>query len=108
MIVGWAALSTVSGRCAYKGVAEMSIYVDQEYRGKGVGSLLIDDVIRISETHGIWTVQSSMFSTNKASQALHRSAGFREVGIRERIGQINGQWYDNIIFERRSKITGIQ
>ena len=105
-IVGWAALSLVSARCVYAGVAEVSVYVSAPMRGQGVGALLLDALIQESEQGGIWTLQASIFPENAASVSLHRSCGFREVGTRERIAKMNGVWRDTLLFERRSKLAG--
>src|SRR5205807_4769694 len=91
-VVGWAALSPVSQRCVYGGVAEVSVYVSQARRGSGVGRKLLAALIAESEENGIWTLQAGMFSENVGSLALHRSCGFREVGRRERIGKLNSLW----------------
>ncbi len=107
-IVGWAALSPVSSRCVYGGVAEVSVYIDSNYNGKGIGTKLLLELINRSEKEGFWTLQSGIFPENKASIQLHKKLGFREIGYREKIGRINdGVWRDNIILERRSKIVGI-
>jgi L-amino acid N-acyltransferase YncA len=106
-IVGWVALIPVSGRCVYKGVAEVSLYVKESARGKKVGKALLQAVIRESERVGIWTLQSGTFPENTASIALQKSCGFRKVGIREKIGCMNGKWRDVILMERRSKVIGI-
>ncbi len=106
-VIGWAALSSTSSRCVYAGVAEMSIYVSPQHQGSGVGSRLINIFIEASEQHGFWTLQSGVFPENKASLELHRKFGFREVGRRERIGQMNGIWRDVLLLERRSKVVGI-
>lgn len=103
-IVGWAALSPVSGRCVYGGVAEVSIYIDAAHRGRGLGKLLLDILIRESEAQGIWTLQAGIFPENIASIHLHKNCGFREVGRRERIGRLNGFWRDVVLMERRSPI----
>ena len=105
-VVGWAALSRVSGRQAYCGVAEVSIYVTSSSRGRGVGAALLGRLVVESERHGFWTLQASIFPENEASIRLHRAAGFREVGHRERIGQMNGAWRDTILMERRSRLVG--
>ena len=102
-IVGWAALSPTSKRIVYKGVAEVSIYVTSKYQNSGIGSLLLSKLISQSEKEGFWTLQAGIFSNNKPSIALHKSLGFREIGYREKIGQLNGIWHDNTILERRSK-----
>lgn len=104
--IGWAALSPTSGRCVYDGVAEVSIYVSQNHRGIGVGRRLLKRLIEASEEHGFWTLQSGVFPENKASLELHKTLGFREVGRRERIGQMNGVWRDVMLLERRSKVVG--
>jgi len=106
-IVGWAALSKVSGRCIYSGVAEVSIYIDTEYRGRGIGDRLLKTLIEESEAHGIWTLQSGMFPENESSIRLHQKNGFRVVGTRERIGKMDDRWRDTVLLERRSKIIGI-
>lgn len=102
VIAGWAALSPVSGRCVYAGVAEVSVYVAKEYQRRGLGKELLNALIKESETAGIWTLQAGIFPENEASIALHLSCDFRIVGKRERIGQINGVWRDVILLERRS------
>ncbi len=106
-IVGWAALSPVSCRDVYRGVAEVSIYIRETMRGEGIGKLLLQALIYESGREGIWTLQAGIFPENKASIALHRSLGFREVGYRERIGQMNDVWRNVILFERRSLVVGI-
>ncbi len=105
-VAGWAALSRVSQRSCYAGVAEMSIYVATWARGQGVGDALMKAAIRESEAAGFWTLQGSIFPENKASLALCARNGFREVGRRERIGKRDGQWRDTILVERRSKVVG--
>jgi len=107
-IAGWVALSRVSNRSAYAGVAEMSVYVASWARGKRVGSELMSAGIAESERNGIWTLQGAIFAENKASLKLCEAAGFRQVGYRERIGQTRGQWRNTIIVERRSKTVGSQ
>ena len=106
-IVGWAALSPVSDRCVYGGVAEVSVYVDISYNNKGIGTRLLQELIIQSETNGIWSLQSGIFPENKASIHLHKKLGFREVGFREKIGKKDGVWHDNVILEKRSKTIGI-
>ncbi len=106
-ILGWAALSPVSGRCVYGGVAEVSVYVAQRSRGMGIGKSLLYELIIQSEYKGLWTLQSGIFPENQASVHLHEKVGFRFIGKRERVGQLNGQWKDNLLFERRSKIVGV-
>ena len=102
VVSGWAALSPVSRRAAYAGVAETSVYVGAAYRGNGIGRSLLQALIEESERNGIWTLQAVMFPENEASLALHRSCGFREVGRRERISKLNGVWRDTLLLERRS------
>jgi len=106
-IVGWAALSPVSQRCVYGGVAEVSVYVSLSNRGLGVGRKLLETLINESEQNGIWTLQAGIFPENVGSLALHQRCGFREVGQRERIGKMNGVWRDTILLERRSVKVGI-
>jgi len=101
-VVGWVAASAVSGRCVYAGVVEHSVYVHPAARGLGIGYLLLGALIASTETAGIWTIQSGIFPENTASLVLHQAAGFRVVGIRERIGQHHGRWRDVILIERRS------
>ncbi|MDF7815498.1 MULTISPECIES: GNAT family N-acetyltransferase [Hymenobacter] len=106
-VLGWAALSPVSSRCVYGGVAELSIYVAAEARGQGVGRLLLHALIQASETNGIWTLQAGTFEENTASIGLHTQAGFRVIGHRERIGQHHGVWRNTVQMERRSPSVGI-
>lgn len=106
-VVGWAALSPVSNRCVYEGVAEVSIYISNMHKGKGIGTALISKLIDDSEANGIWTLQSGMFPENEATVALHQRFGFRLVGYREKIGKLGKTWRDTIIMERRSKTIGI-
>ncbi|XZF13447.1 N-acetyltransferase family protein [Chitinophagaceae bacterium MMS25-I14] len=103
-IVGWCALSPVSSRCVYAGVAEVSVYVHTDHLKKGIGSKLLDALIKESELNGIWTLQAGIFPENQGSLAVHTKAGFRIVGYREKIGQMNGAWRDTILLERRSAI----
>ena len=105
-LLGWAALSGVSSRCVYAGVAEVSIYVAASARGQGVGRQLMARLITESEAANIWTLQAGIFPENAASIALHRSAGFRIVGQRERLGQMNGHWRNVVLLERRSSVAG--
>ena len=104
-VVGWAALSPVSSRCVYAGVAEVSIYVAASARGQGVGKALLCALVEESEHQGIWTLQAGIFPENQASLALHKSCGFRTVGYRERLGQVHGIWRDVILMERRSQVV---
>jgi len=101
-VLGWAALSPVSKRAVYAGVAEVSVYVAAGARGRGVGSALLRELVAASERHSIWTLQASIFPENEASIATHRSAGFRVVGTRERIGCRDGRWRDTVLMERRA------
>jgi phosphinothricin acetyltransferase len=101
-VVGWAALSPVSPRRCYAGVAEVSVYVSSADRGRGVGCQLLLAIIAESEKHGIWTLQGATFPENEVSLRLQRACGFREVGRRERIAQLKGVWRDTILTERRS------
>jgi phosphinothricin acetyltransferase len=105
--LGWAALSPVSSRCVYGGVAEVSVYVAETARGKGAGAFLLKNLIEISEANNIWTLQSGIFRDNVASHKLHIKCGFREVGYKEKVGQLHGVWKDNVLLERRSKIIGV-
>jgi L-amino acid N-acyltransferase YncA len=106
-VAGWVALSPVSKRDAYKGVAEVSIYIHNKHWGKGVGSILMKSVIESSEENGIWTLFAVVFPENKASVSLHKKHGFRIIGTREKISQIDSNWRDTIILERRSRIAGL-
>ena len=106
-VAGWAALSPVSARKVYAGVAEVSVYVGGEFRGAGLGRALLEALVRESEAAGLWTLQASIFPENVASLALHGSCGFREVGRRERVGRMDGRWRDTILLERRSRKAGV-
>lgn len=106
-VVGWAALTPVSSRCVYAGVAEVSVYVATNARGKNIGSLLLQALINHSEQAGIWTLQSSIFPENKASISIHKKYGFRIIGYREKIGKMGSIWRDNIYLEKRSLTVGI-
>lgn len=105
--IGWAALKATSSRYAYRGVAEISIYVAPEARRQGVGRALLRDVVACAETNGVWTLQATIFPENEASLHLHQSAGFRIVGRRERIACLHGQWRDTLLLERRSTVIGV-
>ena len=107
LVLGWTALSPVSGRCVYAGVAEVSIYVAQRARGRGIGSALLAAMARESELAGIWTLQAGIFPENEASIKVHERAGFRVVGTRERVGCMNGRWRDVVLMERRSQVVGV-
>jgi L-amino acid N-acyltransferase YncA len=104
-VVGWAALSPVSERCVYQGVAENSVYVARKAQGRGVGRALLTRLVEGAERAGIWTIQTGIFPENEASLALHRRCGFRVVGLRERIGRLNGEWRDVLLLERRSDVV---
>jgi phosphinothricin acetyltransferase len=106
-VLGWAALSPVSGRRVYAGVAEVSVYVAAAARGTGVGKALLEALIQESELHRIWTLQAGIFPENAASIALHKSRGFREVGVRRHIGKLDEVWRDVLLLERRSSTVGI-
>lgn len=105
-IVGWAALSPISSRCVYGGVAEASVYVAASARGQGIGGSLLERLVEDSEKAGFWTLQAGIFPENKASMRLVKSCGFREIGYRERLGCMDGKWRDVVILERRSDIVG--
>lgn len=106
-VVGWAALSPVSGRCVYAGVAEVSVYIHREARGSGIGKKLLEALIRESEKENIWTLQAGIFPENAASLKIHEQCGFRKVGYRERIGKMNNIWRDTVLLERRSPTVGV-
>ena len=105
-VIGWAALAPVSSRAVYRGVAEVSVYVADPFRGKGVGKALLEQIIGESEAKGIWTLQASVFPENIASLKLHNLCGFRVVGTRHRIAALQGIWRDTLLLERRSEIVG--
>lgn len=105
-VLGWAALSPVSDRCAYAGVAENAVYVHPDARGRGVGRSLLRALIEGAEKAGIWTIQTGVFPENTASLALHAAVGFRVVGTRERLGRHHGRWRDVVFLERRSRVVG--
>lgn len=107
-ILGWAALSPTSSRSCYSGVVEVSLYIDKKYRGQGIGTSLLNEIIRQSEENGIWTLYCSIIRENAASIAMCKKCGFREIGIREKIAKMsNGIWHDTVLMERRSKVAGI-
>lgn len=106
-VAAWAALSAVSTRRVYAGIAEVSVYVGAKFRGQGIGRALLEALIAASEQHGIWTLQSVVFPENQASVRLHQRCGFREVGRRERIAKRDGVWRDTVMLERRSRVAGI-
>ena len=107
-VVGWAALTPVSRRPVYRGVAEVSVYVARDARGRGIGRALLRELVPRSEAAGVWTLQASVFPENQASVALHRSCGFRVVGRRERLAEHRGHWRDVLLLERRSSSVGCE
>ena len=106
-ISGWAALTPVSGRCVYAGVAEVSVYVGMAFRGQKIGDTLLKHLVAESEKDGYWTLQASIFPENVPSIKLHERNGFRVIGFREHIGRMNGVWRNVNLLERRSKVTGV-
>jgi L-amino acid N-acyltransferase YncA len=106
-VMGWAALSPVSSRAVYAGVAEVSVYVATAAHGRGIGTALLRELVRQSEQNGIWTLQAGIFPENVVSITLHKSCGFREVGLRHRIAQLAGVWRDVLLLERRSSRVGV-
>ncbi len=106
-LLGWAALTPVSDRCVYAGVAEVSVYIAEAARGKGMGKQLLRALINESEQHNLWTLQAGIFPENTGSIKIHEACGFRIIGKRERIGKMNGVWRDTILLERRSNTVGI-
>jgi phosphinothricin acetyltransferase len=108
LAIGWAALSLVSNRSVYTGVAEVSVYVAAFDRGKGIGRALLTGLIDEADRNGVWTLQAGIFPENVASVALHRSCGFREIGRREKLGKLDGVWRDVVLLERRSRKIGVE
>ncbi len=106
-VCGWAALSPVSSRCVYTGVAEVSIYIANDYKGQGIGKNLLRHLVAESEKDGIWTLQAGIFPENVASVTLHEQLGFRIVGVRERLAKHHGIWRDVYLLERRSPVAGM-
>lgn len=106
-VAGWVALTPVSSRCVYAGVAEVSIYIAGSHRGRGVGKVLLKALIDASESNGIWTLQAGIFPENTASLRLHEGVGFRRVGTRERIGKMGDRWRDTVLLEKRSTNAGL-
>ena len=107
-VLGFIALSPTSSRCVYSGVAEVSIYIGENYRGLGIGKTLLTDLIKLSEKNNFWTLQSGIIRENTSSIELHKKCGFREIGIREKVAKMdNGLWHDTVLMERRSKLIGI-
>ncbi len=112
-VAAWAALSRVSARKVYAGVAEVSIYVGEKFRGRGIGDALLDALVDASEKAGFWTLQGGIFPENSISIELHKKHGFRVLGIREKIGKmafgrLQGKWRDVVLMERRSTVAGIE
>lgn len=107
-VIGWAALTAVSGRCVYAGVGEVSVYISEQARGKGLGKKLLEALIIESERNNFWTLQAGIFPENIASIKIHEACGFRIIGTREKLGQMNGVWRDTILLERRSNKVGIE
>jgi phosphinothricin acetyltransferase len=105
--VGWAALAPVSARECYSGVAEVSVYVHEQHQRKGIGRLLLLQLITESEQNGIWSLLSVIDQENRASIHLHEQCGFRYVGYRERIARLNGVWRTTVMLEKRSRVTGL-
>jgi len=106
-VIGWAALSPVSRRACYAGVAEVSVYVASDSRAMGVGSALLGALVESAERHGIWTLQASVFPENDATRRLHARHGFRELGQRERVARHRGRWRNTLLLERRSGTVGV-
>ncbi|RAO01958.1 Phosphinothricin acetyltransferase [Micromonospora saelicesensis] len=104
-VIGWVAVSPTSARAVYAGVVEHSVYVDPTARGRGVARLLLDALIASTEAAGVWTIQSGVFGENTASLRLHERAGFRVIGVRERVARHHGRWRDVILLERRSPVV---
>ncbi len=106
VVLGWAALSPVSSRCVYGGIGEVSVYVAERARGRGIGRALLEGLVAESEAHGLWTLEAGIFPENVASIRLHERCGFRIVGVRERVGRMGDRWRDTVLLERRSRIVG--
>ncbi|NIY74592.1 N-acetyltransferase [Thalassospira sp. HF15] len=112
-VIGWAGLSGVSNRCVYRGIAEISVYVDPDYQGKGVGKSVLAALTKASEEQGIWSLEAGIFPENEASLALHHSMGFETVGRKRGLGRMSygpmaGQWRDVILLQRRSQVVGVE
>jgi len=105
-VVGWAALAPVSSRCVYTGVAEVSVYVAADARGRGVGTALLAALVESSDAGGLWTLEAGVLPENEASVRMHERCGFRVVGRRERLGRMRGEWRDVLLLERRSAVAG--
>lgn len=108
LVQGWTALTKVSSRYVYRGVAELTIYLHPDAQGRGWALELLKELIRLSEEAGIWTLHAAIFPQNKASIALHEKAGFRPIGIREKVAYREGKWHDNLLMEKRSKTVGLE
>ncbi|MCZ8536867.1 N-acetyltransferase family protein [Paenisporosarcina quisquiliarum] len=106
-VLAWAKVLYTSARPVYSGVGEVSIYVHPDAKGKGVGKRLLQELIKVSEENGFWTLKAVIFPENEASIKLHKSCGFREVGVHERLGKMGGVWRDNTLLEKRSTIVGV-
>jgi phosphinothricin acetyltransferase len=106
-VVAWAVLSLVSSRCVYEGVAEVSLYVDEDTRGQRIGGTLLDAIITASEDAGFWTLYAGIFPENAASRALFHGRGFRDYGVQERVGKMGDRWRDVLQLERRSTRAGV-
>ena len=106
VVLGWAALSRPSARHCYRGVGDVSVYVAEQERGAGLGRRLLEELVRRSEQTGYWTLTAGVFPENEASIRLHKGCGFREVGVRERLGELRGVWRDVVLLERRSTLVG--
>ncbi|MGL5416568.1 MAG: GNAT family N-acetyltransferase [Clostridium sp.] len=104
-VIGWTAVRHISPREAYRGVVELSIYIDKDYKGKGVGGALLNGLVKETEKEGFWSIQAVILRNNPGSLKLHEKCGFRTIGIRDRVAQLpNGDWMDVVLMERRSKI----
>ena len=106
-VLGWAALTAVSGRCVYAGVAELSVYVHRDFQGRGIGKKLLQELVLESEKQNLWTLKAGIFPENLASIKIHEQCGFRQVGYQEKIGKMKNVWRDTVLMERRSKVVGI-
>lgn len=106
-VLGWAALSPVSDRCVYGGVAEVAVYVADRARGEGMGTILLKALVQNSEESGLWTLQAGIFPENVSSVRIHEKCGFRVIGTRERLGKMGDEWRDVLLMERRSEVTGV-
>lgn len=106
LVIGWAALSSISTRAVYAGVAEVSVYIRDGHQGRKIGGFLLEQLVKESEKNGIWTLLSSIFPENQSSIRIHENNGFRTIGVRHKIAQLNGVWRDTLLMERRSTIVG--